>query len=326
VHRDPERYETTIGGVGPRATPTISGNRVYAIGATGLLNALDLSTGERLWSRQAIDENGAKVPEWGKSSSPLVIDDLVVVSVGGSAGRSLVAYDREGGDRVWSAGDFKSWYSSPFVASLAGERQIVIFNQPAVSSHRVDTGEVLWTFAWPSGQPNVAQPLPLSADRLLVSSGYGVGSKMLRLVSTASKSFGGKSGTPSAEGPGKLSAELIWESPRLKAKFANFVEHEGYVYGLDDGTMVCLDPETGERCWKQGRYGHGQMILADDLLIVQTEYGDIVLIEPQPDRLVELHRFNVLEGKSWNSPALAGNLLLVRNNHEAACYELPLAG
>ncbi|MEE8366971.1 MAG: PQQ-binding-like beta-propeller repeat protein [Thermoanaerobaculia bacterium] len=331
VHRDPVRYETTIGGIGPRATPSISGDLVYSMGAKGLLNALDLATGERAWSRQVLDENGANVPEWGKSSSPLVVDDLVVVSVGGSEGRSLVAYNRKSGDPVWSAGDSKSWYSSPFVATLAGARQIVILNQPNVTGHRVDTGEIIWSYDWPSDQPNVAQPVQLSSGRLLVSSGYGVGSKLLSFWAEQPQQVSLK---VSAEGipelvsvpVGNLIAELVWESPRLKAKFANFVEHDGYIYGLDDGTMVCLDPDTGERCWKRGRYGHGQMILAGDLLIVQTEQGDIVLIDPQPDRLVELHRFTALEGKSWNSPALAGNLLLVRNDHEAVCYELPLAG
>ena len=101
--------------------------------------------------------------------------------------------------------------------------------------------------------------------------------------------------------------------------------HDGFVYGLDDGVLVCLDPATGERCWKRGRYGHGQVILAGDLLVIQTEDGEVVLVEPHPDEPRELGRFTAFDGKTWNCPALAGRYLLVRNHREAALFELPLA-
>ena len=104
------------------------------------------------------------------------------------------------------------------------------------------------------------------------------------------------------------------------------VLHEGVVYGLDDGVLVALDPETGERLWKRGRYGHGQMILVQDLLLIQAENGDVVLVEATPEEHRELSRFTPLQSKTWNPPALSGRLLLVRNNLEAACYELPTAG
>jgi outer membrane protein assembly factor BamB len=311
THSDPERYETTIAGIGPRATPTIDGDRVYTLGATGILNALDLATGERLWRRDIVEDNDTVNPEWGRSGSPLVLDDVVIVSAGGTGGRSLVAYDRETGEPVWSEGDDFCGYSSPYPTTLAGVAQILIFNRGSVVAHDPRSGEALWTFPWPPEQPNVAQPLPLPGDRLLVSSGYGIGSKLLRVV---------------RRGEDGLGAELIWESPRLKAKFTNPVFHDGYVYSLDDGTMVCLDPETGERRRKRGRYGHGQVLLVDDLLIVTTEKGDVVLVEPDPGEHVELARITAVDGRLWNPPALAGRYLLVRNDREAVCYELPTAG
>ena len=315
THSDPERYDTTIAGIGPRATPTVVDGRVYTLGATGILNALDLATGKRFWTRNIVEDNETVNPEWGRSGSPLVLDAVVVVSAGGSPGKSLVAYDRETGERVWSDGDDFCGYSSPYPTILAGVPQILIFNRGSVVAHDPGTGEVLWSLPWPPEQPNVAQPLPLPGDRLLVSSGYGIGSKLLRVV-----------GREGEDGESVLDTELIWESPRLKAKFTNPVFHDGYVYSLDDGTMVCLDPENGERRWKRGRYGHGQVLLVDGLLIVTTEKGDVVLVEPDPDEHVELGRVTAVDGRLWNPPALAGRYLLVRNDREAVCYELPIGG
>ena len=155
----------------------------------------------------------------------------------------------------------------------------------------------------------MAQPVPVSSDGLIVSAGYGIGAKRFKIE-------------PGVDGG--LSAIVVWENNRLKAKFANFVVHEGFVYGLDDGIMVCLDAATGERKWKRGRYGHGQVILVEDLLLLQTEHGEMVLIEPHPEELRELGRMRLFDGKLWNSPALAGQYLLVRSDREAALFELPV--
>jgi outer membrane protein assembly factor BamB len=308
-HADRARYATAIAGEGPRATPAISGGRVFTMGATGRLNALALADGRLLWTRDVAAEDGAPALEWGRSGSPLAVGDLVVVNVGAGQGKSLVAYHASTGEVRWSAGHDRPSYSSPLLAELVGRTQVVVLNQGSVAGHDPTTGALLWEHPWPREQPSVSQPLPLPGDLLLVSAGYGVGSKLLAL---------------SRGGDGGLSASLRWESPRLKSKFANMVAHAGSVYGLDDGVMVCLDPETGERRWKGGRYGHGQVLLVGALLLVLTEHGDLVLLEPDPRGPRELTRFTVLEGKSWNPPALAGRLLLVRTEREAACYELPV--
>ena len=186
----------------------------------------------------------------------------------------------------------------------------MVLGGASVAGHDPSTGALLWEHPWPAEQPNVAQPLPLPGDRLLLSAGYGVGSKVIAIA---------------ADGASALVPTLVWETPRLKSKFANMVLHEGFVYGLDDGVLTCLDPATGERRWKAGRYGHGQLLLLGGLLFVQTEDGEAVLVEPTPEALRELTRFDLLDGKTWNPPALAGARLLVRNDREAALYELPLA-
>ncbi len=307
-HADRARYETVIAGIGPRATPTLDGSRVFAMGATGILNALDLASGKRLWSRNVVKETGAVIPDWGRSCSPLVVDGRVVVIAGGSLGRRLVAYDAASGELVWAAGEGGASYSSPTLVTLAGRRQLVVLNGASVSGHDPATGAVLWEQPFPHQQPNVAMPLLLDPDRLLVSAGYGVGSKVYRV----------------SEAEDGLRATLEWESPRLKSKFANLLAHDGFVYGLDDGVLTCLDPATGERRWKGGRHGHGQLLLVADLLLVQTEEGELVLVDPSPEAYRELTRFAALDGKTWNPPALAGSLLLVRNDREAAAFELPL--
>ena len=309
-HADPAHFQSPLGGEGPRATPTVAGQRVYTLGSTGILNCLDLETGRPLWSKDILRDNDAKVNEWGMSSSPLVVDDLVVVTAGGRDNRSLVAYRASTGDFVWGAGTDGAGYSSPCLVTLAGVAQILIFNSGGVSAHDPATGTNLWKYHWPGGHPHVSTPVAIPDDRLLVSSGYGIGSELLRI---------GRDAT------GVLSASRIWKSTRLKAKFTNLICRDGYIYGLDDGIMVCLDASNGEQKWKEGRYGHGQEILAGNLLLVTAESGEVILLDPNPQESRELSRFPALKGKTWNPPALAGQYLLVRNDKEAACYRLPLA-
>ncbi|HEY5907776.1 MAG TPA: PQQ-binding-like beta-propeller repeat protein, partial [Vicinamibacteria bacterium] len=219
-HSDKTRYDTVIAGVGPRATPTVADGRVFAQGATGILNALELRTGRKLWSRQVVAENGGREPTWGQAPSPLVLEGRVIVSAGGTEGRSLVAYDAASGEPVWAGGHDAGSYSSPQLVTLAGRPQVVLLGGASVAGYEPATGTLLWEHPWPGEQPNVAQPLPLPADRLLVSAGYGVGSKVIALA---------------ADGTSALRPSLVWETPRLKSKFANMVFHEGFVYGLDDG-------------------------------------------------------------------------------------------
>ena len=309
-HSDETRFEEIPAGIGPRATPTIVQNRVYTLGATGILNCLDLATGERVWSVNIVADNNARVHDWGMSGSPLVINDGVVVSAGGQNGRSLVAYHTETGERIWSGGTAQAGNSSPLITTLAGVRQILIFNYGNVAAHHPLTGQILWEYPWSTDTEHVAQPVPLSGDRVFVSSGYGIGCKLLQIQRDVHDNW---------------HVSLVWETPRLKAKFTNVVYRDGYIYGLDDGVLVCLDIVDGQRKWKRGRYGHGQMILVNDVLLVQAELGDVVLVEANPNNAgKELARFTALDGKTWNNPALAGPYLLVRNDREAACYELPL--
>ena len=308
-HADKTRYFTTIAGEGPRTTPAMVGDKVVTLGATGILNCLELATGTVIWSRNIVSENQSRVPEWGMAGSPLVLGNLVIVNPGGPNGRSLVAYRLDNGEFVWGGGDDVASYSSPIAAKMGGVAQVLIFNQHAVFGHNAASGQVSWQHPWDSKQPHVAVPIVLDGSRVLVSSGYGVGSELLQLK---------------RDGAAKFTVERLWKTNRLKAKFNNPVTHDGYVYGLDDGILACLEIATGKLKWKDGRYGHGQFLLVRDVLLVSAENGEIVLIDPVPMERRELTKFRALDGKTWNPPALVGDLLLVRNDQEAACYRLPL--
>jgi outer membrane protein assembly factor BamB len=309
-HADRTRFESVIGGDGPRATPAIADGRVHSVGATGMLNVLDLETGSVVWSKDILTDNDAPVPEYGVAASPLVHGEMVIVVAPGATSGSLVAYDRQTGEKLWAAGDALGRHSSPTLATLAGREQILLFYDGALRGHDPSSGETLWTFAWPSETEEASQPLPIDDGRVFLSSGYGIGGKMLAISRDAS---------------GALEAELVWETTSLKAKFTNPVLHEGHIYGLDDGILVAVDPTNGSRLWKAGRYGHGHVLLAGDLLVVLSESGEVALVDPRPDAFSELARFQALEGKTWNTPALAGPYLLVRNATEATCHRLPLA-
>ena len=246
---------------------------------------------------------------YGVSAAPLVLEDLVVVAVGGRDDRSLVAYRKDSGDLVWSGGSRRAAYSSPVFGKLAGRGQIVVLNDSTVAAHDPANGVVFWEHAWPPGSEHVAQPLLLPGDRVFVSTGYGVGGKLLRVVD---------------DGAGGVQVELVWESRGLKAKLSDPVHRDGFIYGLDDGILAAVDVVEGRRLWKRGRYGHGQILLVGDLLLLQAENGDVALVEANPEAYREWGRIPVLGGKTWNHMALAGPYLVVRNDRHAACLKLPV--
>lgn len=308
---DAAHYATTIAGEGPRCTPTVVSNRVFTLGATGILNCLDLATGRRWWTRNMAEDAGAKMPEWGFAGSPLVLDGLVVVTAGGQPGKSLLAYRADTGELVWFGGSAPVNYGAPFVTELAGMRQILAFNGRRITSHTADNGRVLWEYPWGVGQPHVAVPVVVGTNRVVFSSGYGVGAELLEIKRNVD---------------GTLAASRVWQSRRMKAKFANLVARDGFLYGLDDGIFACVDLTDGSQQWKEGRYGHGQGLLVGEHFLLMAENGELVLLRPTPDAPNELNRFGVFNSKTWNPIALAGEYLLVRNDLEAACLRVGLIG
>ncbi|MBU6399242.1 MAG: PQQ-binding-like beta-propeller repeat protein [Verrucomicrobia bacterium] len=309
AHAHPVRFSEPMGGDGPRATPTIDQGRVYAVGATGILDVMEAATGRLLWTRDVLKEAGLPNTYFGKSSSPLVVDDLVVVT-GGMAKRStLLAFHAADGAPAWRAGHDEASFTSPMLVTLAGRRQILTVNAATVTGQDPRDGRLLWEYDWGNNQwPKCAQPVLLAGDRLLLSASFNAGCVLLQVKRDAD---------------GRFTVAERWKNRHLKSEFSNLVADGGYVYGLDDGILACVDLATGQRKWKDGRYGHGQVLRVEDFLLVQAEPGTVALVTATPAGYHEVARLNALSTKTWNTPALAGNLLLVRNDQEAVCYRLP---
>lgn len=306
VHSDQARLEAKMGGLGPRATPTLAGDKVYALGGTGILNCLNLLTGERHWSQDLGPRMEGHFPDWGKSTSPLLVDNMVVVSGAENAGPTLLAFDATTGKEAWVYQGRGASYSSPRLLELDGVRQIVSMNGKDVTGHDPATGEELWRFDWPGTQARVGQPLLLGEDRLLVTASYGAGSFLLKIHRRE----------------GAWSVEELWKSKKLKTKFSSAVTRGDFAYGLDEGIMACIDLKTGKRVWKDGRYRFGQQLLVGDRLLVQGERGEVAIVKAEPSGYEETARITALDHMTWNVPTLAGRYLLVRNDREVVCYRL----
>ena len=311
-HTNVARFFQWQGGEGPRATPTVDQGQVFAIGATGILDCLDATTGQRVWSRDVLGENRLENLMWGVSASPLVYDDTVVVTGGLTNGPTVLAYRRATGEPLWKSGADKASYASPILATLAGKRVVLSVNASSVTAHDAATGEILLNYPWADEKwPKAAQPVVLAGDRVFLSAGYGIGCVLLEIKTTAD---------------GKLTTTQFWKNLSMKTQFNSAAARDGFLYGLDDGLLACVEISSGRRKWKDGRYGSGQTLLVDDLVIIQSEPGPVVLAAAKPDGFQELGRIPALSSKTWNHPTLAGRYLLVRNDQEAACYELPVVG
>jgi len=306
AHSDQARLEAKMGGLGPRATPTLAGEKVYAFGGTGILNCLNLLTGELFWSQDLGPRMEGHFPEWGKSTSPLLVDNLVVVSGAENAGPTLLAFDAGTGEEAWVYSGSGASYSSAQLLELDGVRQIVSMNGRDVTGHDPATGAELWRFDWPGKQPRVGQPLLVGEDQLLVTASYGAGSFLLKIHRLDEI----------------WAVEEVWKSKKLKTKFSSAVIRGDHAYGLDEGIMACIDLKTGGRVWKDGRYRFGQQLLVGDRLLVQGERGEVAIVKAEPTGYEETARITALDHMTWNTPTLAGRYLLVRNDREAVCYRL----
>jgi outer membrane protein assembly factor BamB len=307
-HRDAARFWESNGGAGPRGTPTLGDDgRVYAFGGTGILNTLDGATGKAIWSRNAAADLKAATPDWGFSSSPVLMKDLVVIAVAGQ----LAAYDRASGDPRWRGPANGFSYSSPHLVTIDGVQQVLLLSAGGVTSVAAD-GTVLWEHNWSGGA--IVQPARASDGDMLISVLGGTGGAGIRRIGVAHTS-------------GKWTTEERWTSNGLKPYYNDYVVHKGHAYGFDGTILSAIDLSNGTRKWKGGRYGGGQLVLlADqDALLVASEEGEVALVSATPDEFRELARFKAIDGKTWNHPVVVGDVLLIRNGEEMAAYRLPRA-
>jgi outer membrane protein assembly factor BamB len=307
THASDAEFRESMGGDGPRATPTWEAGRLYALGAEGDLRCFEAKTGKLNWSKNILKDNGADNLQWGMSGAPLIVDDKVIVLPGGRAGKSVVAYNKMTGAPVWKSLNDTQAYVSPMLATLAGKRQILVETANRVVGLAPEDGSLLWETSWNTDMGiNCSQPLVVDGNRVFLSSGYGKGAALVEI-------------SASSDG---LSARKVWENSSMKNKFNSSVLYNGNIYGLDEGILTCVDINNGERRWKGGRYGFGQVLLANGHLIVITDAGELVLVKATPDKHTEVAKFAAIDGKTWNNPAIAGARLLVRNQTQMACFDL----
>lgn len=331
-YRHKRRHDDPLGGVGPRATPTFSDGKLYCQGANGMLVCLNASSGELLWKQELdrlleipLNEGTSTRGEawqieqfncaWGRAGSPLIVDDMVVVPGGGPTGgkqATLIAFDKLTGKEVWRGGSLPIGYSSPVLMELAGVRQIVYVAESDVLGLDPKSGNVLWTSSWPgssNSDASTSQPVKVAENRFLNSKGYGAGAQAIEV---------------SRQGD-LWTASKVWASPRvLKTKLTSAVIRDGYAYAISDGILECADVETGERKWKAGRFGHGQLLLAGDYLLVHSESGILRLVRVNPEKYEPIGEMETISGVCWNTICLYKNYLLVRSDLEAACIDFPM--
>ncbi|MBL9114747.1 MAG: PQQ-like beta-propeller repeat protein [Verrucomicrobiaceae bacterium] len=312
-HADKTRFVEWQGGDGPRATPSHREGKVYAIGATGNLNCLHLETGEVLWSADILGKAGRKNLKWGISGSPLLHKDLVIVTGGDIPGPTLLAFDAASGQLKWEAEKVAASYASPSLATIGGKEVLIYSAAPGIYLHDPMTGAVLHFEKWGNANfPKGSQPTVLPQDRVFISAGYSMGCTMFQY---------------SVDAAGEFTATELWSHNKMKTQFASVTYWEGHLYGLDDGKIACLNAETGERLWKTGRYGAGvHLMLTGEgqgpRALIQSEEGPVHLLTLAPKEPTELGQLAALSSKTWNYPTPAGNVLLCRNDREAACYRL----
>ncbi len=323
--KSPGLFKSNWTGDGPRATPTITQRRLYSVGGEGRLICLDAETGEMVWTRHVHQTVDAENTRFGKSGSPLLIGDRVIVTGGGERGPSLLAFDKTTGELDWTAawgpdpqdqGTIYNSYASPVAATLHGTVQIVNLEDKGVAAYHPETGRQLWTFDWPwqDLEPKVSQPVILPGNRVFISAAYASGCAVFQIERMSDQT---------------LQTELVWQNRNLRTKFSNVVVRDHYVYGLHDRILACVDLRSGERRWRGGRFGHGQILLVGELIVVVSEMGEVALVEAGSEQFRELGRFRALHDRTWNCPVIHVPrrrddvvYLVLRNDQEAVCYEL----
>lgn len=289
-------------GDGPRSTPTIDGELVYALSANGKLAALRAANGQVAWQHDLRAEYGANPPQWGVSTSPLVEGKLLIVNVGGSGNKSIVAFDKANGKPVWTSQGDGAGYSAPIAITVRGVRQVIVFTADAILSLSPDDGRLFWRTGWRTDYDvNAATPIFFPPDRLIVSSGYDTGAALLQIRRTE--------------------VAEVWRSKGMKNQFSSSVLHDGIVYGFDNATLKAIDAATGNERWKQRGFGHGSLILAGGNLIVLSDRGKLALVQATPEEYRELGTAQVLDGKCWTAPSLADGRLYMRNEEHLVALD-----
>ena len=275
---------------GPVSTPVVDEKTVFVLGADGFLGALDLDSGEKIWSLQLATTFDAHVPFWGFTTTPVIVDDLLIVQVGGRANSGTVAFDKRNGKVRWKQESGTIDYRSPVVASFHGRRQVVASSSSGTVGIDPSTGKVLWKISQSTG--NDTTPLPVGNDRLLLRGRSGSWLYGIR-----------ESGNPTQ----------VWRSSELRGNYDTPVLFRESLFGFTDNTLTCLDLKTGQRHWRSRQPGGKGIILVDGHLVIFGSKGDVVVAEASSRRYREKARLNVSDADGYASPSFADGTIFARN-------------
>jgi outer membrane protein assembly factor BamB len=303
------RHEDTMGGVGPRATPTYGRGKVYAQSTGGLFQCLDASNGELVWSKEMTTTEDPNPPQYGFASSPLMMGDVVVQYATGAGRSDMAAFKADTGEEVWSTAKGTGGYGSPHLVELAGAKQLMLWNSVGLQAFDPANGNKLWEHVFEKKQfPRCVQPIHAGEGRFVLGANMDFGTRMVT----------------STQGAGGWEVKENWTNDKHRPYFNDNVAHKGALYGFDGNRLCCLDLATGETKWQGDRCGGQVMALpAMDLVLVLTEKGAVSLVKTDPAAYTEVASFKAITGKTWNHPVIANGKLYVRNSEEMACFELP---
>ena len=316
-------YGESQGGNGPRSTPTIDGDILYTVSAFGKLYALNANTGDQLWRRDFQREFGSEMPRWGYCMSPLVEGDLLLVEVGGKDDKSIIAFDKENGESVWTAQRDVPGYSSPITIDVHGVRQTIFFTGTKLMSVSPEDGRLYWDYRWSTSyDANAATPVFIPPDKVFISSGYGTGAAVVQIKTVISPQDKADIVEQIGNNRNKIKVDQLWKNKGMKNHFASSVLYNDYLYGFDNSILKCIEADTGQERWKTRGFGKGSLMLADDHLIVLGDKGELALAEATPAEFNEIAKAKVLEGLCWTAPTLSGGKLYLRNEREMVCLDV----
>lgn len=298
-------------GDGPRCTPTIDGDRVYALGALGDLVCLDAKSGQRRWHKNILKEFDGRNITWGICESPLIDGDKVIVTPGGR-GAAMVALNKDNGNLIWKSrvpGDPNAGYASAIAVDVGGVRQYVNFTARGMIGVRADDGEFLWQNGSAANGTANCSAAVFHENHIFYGSGYGTGGACLRLESNGNTTR----------------AEELYKTKDMTNHHGGMVVVDGFLYGCDEAILTCLDMVSGKVMWKDRSPGKGSITLADGLLIVRSQDGPVTLVEVNSQRYVEKGQFdqpNRSRRNAWAYPVVANGHLWLRDQETLLCYDL----
>ncbi len=294
-------------GDGPRSTPTVDGDLVFALSGNGRLAALNVKDGKKIWEHNLRAEYGGRVPRWGVSTTPLVEGNMLIVDVGGKSGHSVMAFNKATGAVIWKSETDVPGYSAPIAINFNNARKILAFTGTALVGLAASDGRALWRYTWETEYDvNAATPIFIAPDKVFISSNYGKGSALLQMQTNN----------------GSASVREVWKSRDMKNHFSSSVLYQNHLYGFDNAFLTCLDLATGKAKWQQRGFQKGSLLLADGHLIVLGEQGNLALVEASPAAYQEKASVQILKGRCWTMPTLANGKLYLRNQSEMLCLDM----